>query len=72
MWGNSLALRIPAVLAKDLFITPGTKADLSIKDGRIIIKPIIIDYSFDALMAGVTEENINQGINTSPIGKEDI
>ena len=37
-WGNSLALRIPSAFAKEIGAVKGTPADMTVKDGTLIIK----------------------------------
>ena len=37
-YGNSLAIRIPKPLARDLGLAKGSRVDLTIRDGRIIIE----------------------------------
>ena len=38
-WGNSLAVRIPAVLADKLDLSVGTPVEITTKNGTIIITP---------------------------------
>lgn len=38
-WGNSLAVRIPVVIARSLHFLPGTPVELILQDGNIIVKP---------------------------------
>lgn len=38
-WGNSLAIRIPATIARSGHFQQGTPVELEIKEGAIIIKP---------------------------------
>lgn len=38
-WGNSMALRIPAAMVKELGLTKGAKANITIEDGRLIVVP---------------------------------
>jgi antitoxin MazE len=39
-WGNSLALRIPRSLAGQSGLMQGSEVELTIEDGRLIVKPI--------------------------------
>jgi len=39
-WGNSLALRIPSSLAGQSGLKQGSEVELTIEDGRLIVKPI--------------------------------
>jgi len=62
-WGNSLALRIPKILALDAKLEKGTQVELSLEDGQIIIKPIQQkEFTLEELLAGVTDENIHDEI----------
>lgn len=38
-WGNSIALRIPAKVAKASGIAPGVQAEITVKNGALVIKP---------------------------------
>jgi antitoxin MazE len=39
-WGNSLALRIPKSLAGQSGLKQGSEVEVTIEDGRLIVKPI--------------------------------
>ena len=54
-WGNSLGLRIPSRIAKQLHLTEGSSVNLDIEDGRLIIQPP--KYSLDAMLDAITHEN---------------
>lgn len=61
-WGNSLAVRIPANLAKELKATEGLSAEISISDGRLILTPAKKTrrhYKLEDLLAGITPENLH-------------
>lgn len=38
-WGNSLAVRLPASIAKNAHIHTGSLVELSVQEGNIIVKP---------------------------------
>ena len=38
-WGNSLALRIPKSLAKDVDIQQGSVVELEVVEGEMVVKP---------------------------------
>ena len=71
-WGNSLALRIPKSFAQETKIDQGTVVNLSLKEGEIIIRPIVEpEYSLDKLLSQVTKENIHREVDTGRAqGKE--
>ena len=37
-WGNSLALRIPSAFAKEIDAVKGTPADMTVKNGTLVIR----------------------------------
>ena len=71
-WGNSLALRIPKLLALDVNLKLNELVDLSIDKDSIIITPIgEKEYSLEKLLKGVTKNNLHGEFNTgAPVGKE--
>ena len=59
-WGNSLAVRIPKSFAEDLGFRNNSSVDMSLEEGAIVIKPDRAgDWSLDALLSEVTDENIH-------------
>ena len=59
-WGNSLALRIPQHILKEIQITEGSEVDLVVLDGNLVIKPRTRRrYSLEELVAGITPENLH-------------
>lgn len=40
-WGNSLAVRIPQNLAKEINLTEGSEVELILEDGNLVIRPRI-------------------------------
>ena len=71
-WGNSLALRIPKLLALDANLKQNELVELSIDKGSIIITPINEKkYSLGKLLKGVSKNNLHGEFNTgAPVGKE--
>ncbi len=58
-WGNSLALRIPSGLAEDARLSDGAEVDVAVENGRLIVAPVTAELSLDALLAGITPENLH-------------
>ena len=58
-WGNSLALRIPKGLADEAGLKEGGRVEVSLDQGRLVIKPSPKTYSLEELTAGITEENLH-------------
>jgi len=79
-WGNSLALRIPLNIVKDLNFVDGTKADIMSDGKQIVITPIkpkkkrkSKKYNLAELVSGITENNRHREIDDGrPIGNEEL
>jgi antitoxin MazE len=71
-WGNSLAVRIPQYLVKEIQLTEGAEVDLVVIDGNLVIKPRSRKrYSLEELIAAITPENLHSEVKTgSAVGNE--
>lgn len=71
-WGNSLAVRIPQNLAKEVNITEGSEVDFSVVDRSLVIKPKKRKrYTLSELVDGITPENLHDLIDTGiAVGNE--
>ena len=59
-WGNSLAVRIPQNLAKEMHLLEGAEIELGVVNGALVIKPRRRKrYSLDELVEGITPENLH-------------
>jgi antitoxin MazE len=58
-WGNSLGVRIPAPVARELKIADGSEVDLQIEAGRIVLTPVrrTKSYARQTLIAKITAAN---------------
>jgi antitoxin MazE len=57
-WGNSLALRIPRSVAKDVRLHQGSVVDIALVAGKIVVKPRRQrHYALAQLLRGVTTRN---------------
>lgn len=66
-WGNSLALRIPKTYAAEIGLGRDVPVELSIADGKLVVEPIAEPmFTLRGLLAGVTEENLHQEVDTGP------
>ena len=69
-WGNSLGIRIPNAIARELALKDGSFVDINDKDKEIIIKPIKKN-KLSEMLSKVNEQNIHKEIETGgPVGKE--
>ena len=71
-WGNSLGLRIPKSFAKELDIEPNSEVDITVKDGRLIIRPLPRPaYALEELLSEVTKDNFHEEVEFGePSGRE--
>ncbi len=51
-WGNSLALRLPRSLAADVRFHEGTRVDLYIDDGSLVVRVARPKYKLAELLSG--------------------
>ena len=71
-WGNSLAVRIPKLLAEESKLSQGSVVNIRLVKGRLVIEPAPRpSYCLDELLDGVTPKNRHGQIDTGgPVGRE--
>lgn len=71
-WGNSLAIRLPHHLVKEVHFSEGTQVEIVVDKGNLVIKPNPRKhYSLEELVAAITPENLHQEIETgTALGNE--
>ena len=70
-WGNSLALRIPQAVAKQIRIQEGDDVTLRISAAGLTLKPAVKRLNLDDLLAQVTPANLHAEIEWGPeVGRE--
>ncbi|HAK2550606.1 TPA: AbrB/MazE/SpoVT family DNA-binding domain-containing protein [Salmonella enterica] len=71
-WGNSPSVRLPAAIVRQASLSVDDVVELVVEDGRIVIMPVKTkEYSLDALMSAITEDNLHSEISFGePVGKE--
>ncbi|MEG4217285.1 AbrB/MazE/SpoVT family DNA-binding domain-containing protein [Microcoleus sp. Pol14C6] len=71
-WGNSLAIRIPQNLAKEINLAEGSEVKLVLIDGKLTIEPIVRRrYSLEELIEAMTPDNVHTEIDTGvAVGNE--
>jgi antitoxin MazE len=71
-WGNSPALRLPALALKEAALSLEQKVTLIVSRGRIVIEPFEhVEYKLDDLLAGITPQNAHAEVSFGkPVGKE--
>ena len=56
-WGNSLGLRLPKSVAREVHVDEGDTVEVSVDNGAIVIRPGRRRYSLDELVGGITKHN---------------
>ena len=71
-WGNSLALRIPSSVAKEMQVREGSAVELTLEEGKIIVKPAKKrKLSLTQMLKRITKENRHAEIDWGgPVGRE--
>jgi antitoxin MazE len=71
-WGNSLAVRIPIGIARQINLDDGASVDISINKQTIIMKPLHgKKFTLDELLHGITKKNIHDEADSGPsVGRE--
>ena len=69
-WGNSLGIRIPNIIARELSLKDGSFVDINDSGKAIIIEPIQKN-KLSEMLSKINEQNIHEEIDTGgPVGKE--
>ncbi|MDZ7324919.1 AbrB/MazE/SpoVT family DNA-binding domain-containing protein [Kosakonia sacchari] len=72
-WGNSPSVRLPVSVMKAASLNIDDTVDIEVEDGRIIIVPAKVkEYSLDALLAGISEENIHDRADFGKAAGEEL
>lgn len=69
-WGNSLAVRIPKVLASELGVREDTPVELELVGGTLVMRAAD-KTTLEDLLNAITDENLHSEIkSTGPTGAE--
>ncbi|MBU1344903.1 MAG: AbrB/MazE/SpoVT family DNA-binding domain-containing protein [Proteobacteria bacterium] len=77
-WGNSLAARIPKVIADMIQLEKDQTVTIEAKDGRIVITPVQAkkEYTLDELLGQCDSKDValdaedKAWLNDKPVGRE--
>ncbi|MEI8281400.1 MAG: AbrB/MazE/SpoVT family DNA-binding domain-containing protein [Armatimonadota bacterium] len=75
-WGNSYAVRIPSLMAKEMGLKDETELDLQMESGALVlrhIEPKSPVYSLEAMLELMNPEDFHEEVDWgNPVGKEEI
>ena len=64
-WGNGLGLRIPRSFAAEVQVEEGATVDLSVEDGRLLIRPLRVrKYALNVLLRKVRPRSLHGEVST--------
>jgi antitoxin MazE len=70
-WGNSLALRIPSAVARQIHVQEGDAVLLKVGNATLTVKPAPKKLRLDDLLAKVTPQNLHAATEWGgDVGKE--
>jgi antitoxin MazE len=70
-WGNSLGVRIPQEVAKEIGLKVGSIVEVTVIDGNAVILPLVRKDTLADLLEGVTPDLIGGEVDWGhPIGAE--
>jgi antitoxin MazE len=70
-WGNSLALRIPKAVARELQVVEGDAVELKIRGDLLQVKPARREYRLSDLVAKMSKGKMHLESDWGgPVGKE--
>ena len=63
-WGNSLAVRIPKIMADEIDLEENAEIDLVQREGALVIsRARQRKYTFDELVDAITRENVHEFVD---------
>ena len=69
-WGNSLGIRIPNLIVRELSLKDGSYVDINDRGKEIVIRPIQKNRLSD-MVSKINSQNLHDEIETTgPVGKE--
>ena len=69
-WGNSLGIRIPNLIVRELSLKEGAYVDINDRGKEIVIKPIHKNR-LSEMLSNINDQNLHKEILTDePVGKE--
>ena len=72
-WGNSLGLRLPRTLARQVGIGEGQKNSIVAEGNRLIVELAVTEYRLEDLLANMTPEKMGDAFDWGDdLGRENV
>ena len=69
-WGNSLGIRIPNMIVRNLSLKEGSSVEIAEEDNKVIIIPKK-EIDLNSLLEGINESNMHEEVSVEgPVGNE--
>jgi antitoxin MazE len=70
-WGNSLGVRIPKAVAKEVGLDKGASVEVKVSGRNLVLAPARREYTLTELVDGITPKNRHGETDWgSPVGNE--
>ncbi len=70
-WGNSLGVRIPKAVAKEVGLDEGSNVEVKVSGRNLVLAPARREYSLNELVAAITPKNRHGETDWgAPVGSE--
>lgn len=70
-WGNSLGVRIPKAVAKEVGLDEGANVEVKVSGRNLVLAPTRREYSLNELVAAITPKNRHGKTDWgAPVGNE--
>lgn len=62
-WGNSLGLRLPRALARQIGVSAGQRVEVSVQGSRLIVEPAAPAYVLEDLLVNMTPATMREAFD---------
>ena len=70
-WGNSLGVRIPKAVAREVGLDEGASVEVKVSGRNLVLAPARAEYGLEELVARITPKNRHGESDwSSPVGRE--
>lgn len=72
-WGNSLGVRIPKEIAGRAGLAEGSRVEIALEKGQIVLSPARPRYRLEDLLQGVSRRAMREAFDWGPdVGREKV
>ncbi len=71
-WGNSMALRLPKLIVKNLGLEIGKELEIELVDDKIVLKPKKEKMTLEWMCEGMNADDMHQEHFSDTVGRENV